>query len=255
MKARGNSIPVFAVNSDLQVAAELGVDDFVCIGNGFRIPAYVDRCRGVAKAFQDARINISANIAERVIYADKARNDTQLTVAQIIAGTVLHAMNATSVVYLSAPFSSDIGLQLPTVPSSTEAVAKDRAEVQEDEIAETSESRTRQYGIVFMDIWMPVLSGHEALMEIRGKIQGMTKEELSIVAMTACVTPGDQENERVKVKKEREVLHQCKLIQKKKREIFRKRTLAMLMNTGTGDVEESIRTANAIADNENEDED
>ncbi|KAF9358045.1 hypothetical protein BGX26_002566 [Mortierella sp. AD094] len=163
-----------------------------------------------------------------------------------------------------------------------EAVAKDCAEVQEDEVADTSKPKVRQYDIIFMDIWMPVLSGHEATVEIREKIQGVTKEEPFIVAMTACVMPGDREkciesgmnqylskpirkeelstildnwlDEQVRIEKEQKMLHQRKLIQKKKREILQKRTLAMLMNTGTGDVEESIRAANAIADDEDEDE-
>ncbi|KAF9115719.1 hypothetical protein BGX27_006666 [Mortierella sp. AM989] len=164
-----------------------------------------------------------------------------------------------------------------------EATAKARAESQDDDNYDASKSKVRQYDLIFMDIWMPIMSGHEATKEIREKIQGVTNEEPFIVAMTACVMPGDREkciesgmnqylskpirkeelstildnwlDGRVKTEKERKMLHQRKLIQKKKREILQKRTLAMLLNTGTGDVEESIRAANAIANDVDEDED
>ncbi|KAF9205974.1 hypothetical protein BGZ49_003220 [Haplosporangium sp. Z 27] len=163
-----------------------------------------------------------------------------------------------------------------------EAAAIDRAEGQNEDTDGISTSKVRQYDIIFMDIWMPVMSGLEATKEIRDKVSGVTKEEPFIVAMTACVMPGDREkcidsgmnqylskpirkeelstildnwlDDRIKVEKERKLLNQRKMIQKKKREILQKRTLAMLMNAGTGNVEESIRAANAIADDDDDDE-
>ncbi|KAF9433714.1 hypothetical protein BGZ76_009088 [Entomortierella beljakovae] len=159
------------------------------------------------------------------------------------------------------------------------SVAEENGENQENDAV----PRTKQYDLIFMDIWMPVLSGLEATKAIRGEVQGVTNEEPYIIAMTACVMPGDREkciesgmnqylakpvrkeelstilntwlDERAKVEKERKMLNQRQMIQKKKREILQKRALAMLMSTGNADVEESLRTANAIANDVDEDED
>ncbi|KAK3829102.1 MAG: hypothetical protein J3Q66DRAFT_24497 [Benniella sp.] len=108
--------------------------------------------------------------------------------------------------------------------------------------------------------------------------KGVTGEELFIVAMTACVMPGDREkciaigmnqylskpirkeelcamleqwlDERAKTGKQLKVQSQRKLIQrkKKKREMVRKRTLASLLVSMTGFAEESTEVSSTGVD-------
>ncbi|KAF9127022.1 hypothetical protein BGW39_006177 [Mortierella sp. 14UC] len=140
----------------------------------------------------------------------------------------------------------------------------------------------KQYDIVFMDIWMPVMSGHEATKEIRTTVPGVTSECPLIVAMTACVMPGDQQKcidsgmnrylskpirkeelsktledwleERAKAEEELRLLNQRKLIQKK-REILRKRSLAILMSRCEFGLVEAGLPSATIVTTEDEDED
>ncbi|KAG0379607.1 hypothetical protein BGX24_012480 [Mortierella sp. AD032] len=146
----------------------------------------------------------------------------------------------------------------------------------------------KQYDIVFMDIWMPVMSGHEATKEIRASVPGVTSESPLIIAMTACVMPGDQQqcldsgmnrylskpirkeelsktledwlDERAKAEEELRLLNQRKLIQKKKREILQKRSLAILTpgeeGREFGVVEPGLPSANIVnAEDEDDDDD
>ncbi|KAF9976290.1 hypothetical protein BGZ73_008836 [Actinomortierella ambigua] len=76
---------------------------------------------------------------------------------------------------------------LPT-DAAPEASKELSAEAQDEEA-----KQNRQYDLIFMDIWMPVLSGLDATMELRSTVQGVTGDEPFIVAMTACVMPGDRE--------------------------------------------------------------
>ncbi|KAF9549810.1 hypothetical protein EC957_002876, partial [Mortierella hygrophila] len=149
--------------------------------------------------------------------------------------------------------------------------------------------KVKQYDIVFMDIWMPIMSGHEATKEIRATVPGVTATSPLIVAMTACVMPGDQQkcidsgmnrylskpirkeelsktvedwlDERAKAEEELKLLNQRKLIQKKKREILQKRSLAVL-TTGVDEfgqqVEAGLPTVTVVNiedDDEDDDED
>ncbi|KAK3829592.1 MAG: signal transduction histidine kinase, partial [Linnemannia elongata] len=78
---------------------------------------------------------------------------------------------------------SRIGIVPELAGNGLEAVEKCRARAE----------AVKQYDIVFMDIWMPVMSGHEATKEIRATVPGVTATSPLIVAMTACVMPGDQQ--------------------------------------------------------------
>ncbi|KAF9286830.1 hypothetical protein BGZ68_002528 [Mortierella alpina] len=148
---------------------------------------------------------------------------------------------------------------------------------------EGTKAKPKQFDIIFMDIWMPVMSGHEATVEIRANVQGVTDEDPFIVAMTACVMPGDREkciesgmnqylskpirkeelctvlerwlDERAKVEKEQMMQNQRKLIQRKKREILQKRSLAILSGARAGDVETGLENAGILGADEDEDED
>ncbi|KAF9581265.1 hypothetical protein BGW38_001779 [Lunasporangiospora selenospora] len=53
--------------------------------------------------------------------------------------------------------------------------------------------KAKQYDLIFIDVWMPVKDGLEATTEIRAEVQGVTGMDPFIVAMTACVMPGDRE--------------------------------------------------------------
>ncbi|CAO3563379.1 unnamed protein product [Mortierella alpina] len=144
-------------------------------------------------------------------------------------------------------------------------------------------AKPKQFDIIFMDIWMPVMSGHEATVEIRANVQGVTDEDPFIVAMTACVMPGDREkciesgmnqylskpirkeelcttlerwlDERARAEKEQMMQNQRKLIQRKKREILQKRSLAILSGARAGDVETGLENAGILGADEDEDED
>ncbi|KAI9242583.1 MAG: histidine kinase-like ATPase, partial [Podila humilis] len=61
------------------------------------------------------------------------------------------------------------------------------------EAVDKTRARAEAYDIIFMDIWMPVMSGLEATTEIRTHIRNVTGDEPFILAMTACVLAGDRE--------------------------------------------------------------
>ncbi|KAF9416102.1 hypothetical protein BGZ94_010308 [Podila epigama] len=120
----------------------------------------------------------------------------------------------------------------------------------------------RQYDIVFMDIWMPVMSGLEATTQIRTTLPNVTGDDPFILAMTACVLAGDREkcidsgmndyiskpvrkeelseildrwlDERLKSQREKKALAEKKLIQRKKREMLKRRSMAILAGTKSG---------------------
>jgi CheY-like chemotaxis protein len=142
----------------------------------------------------------------------------------------------------------------------------------------------KQYDIIFMDIWMPIMSGHEAAKEIRSIVPGVTSESPLIVAMTACVMPGDQQkcidsgmnrylskpirkeelnkiledwlDERAKAEEELRLLNQRKLIQKKKRDLLQRRSSAILMNgQEPGQVEDGLPSATIVSTEDDDDDD
>ncbi|KAK3846013.1 MAG: signal transduction histidine kinase, partial [Linnemannia gamsii] len=80
---------------------------------------------------------------------------------------------------------SRIGIVPELAGNGLEAVEKCRARAEA--------KAAKQYDVVFMDIWMPLMSGHEATKEIRASVPGVTSESPLIIAMTACVMPGDQQ--------------------------------------------------------------
>ncbi|KAF9435263.1 hypothetical protein BGZ76_006600 [Entomortierella beljakovae] len=114
----------------------------------------------------------------------------------------------------------------------------------------------RQYDIIFIDVWMPVKDGLQATSEIRSTIDGITGTDPFIIAMTACVMPGDREkciesgmnaylskpikkeelsdvlerwlDDRSSTQREKKMMEEKKLIQKKKREMLRRRSMAVL---------------------------
>ncbi|CAO3567266.1 unnamed protein product [Mortierella alpina] len=130
------------------------------------------------------------------------------------------------------------------------------AQAQEQGSTEAPSVAAKQYDIIFIDVWMPVKDGLEATKEIREAIAGVTPSDPFIVAMTACVMPGDREkciasgmnaylskpikkeelctilehwlDERASAEKEQKMLQERKLLQKKKREILQKRSMAIL---------------------------
>ncbi|KAF8927164.1 hypothetical protein BGZ52_004781 [Haplosporangium bisporale] len=137
----------------------------------------------------------------------------------------------------------------------------------------SEDKRSKQYDIIFMDIWMPIMSGLEATTEIRANVLDVTDKEPFIIAMTACVMVGDREkclasgmneyiskpvrkeelcaildrwlDERARVERERKLQSQRKLIQKKKREMLKKRSLAILtgVRAGGGGQEPGLESA------------
>ncbi|KAF9968369.1 hypothetical protein BGZ70_004529 [Mortierella alpina] len=130
------------------------------------------------------------------------------------------------------------------------------AQAREQGSTEAPSVAAKQYDIIFIDVWMPVKDGLEATKEIREAVEGVTPSDPFIVAMTACVMPGDREkciasgmnaylskpikkeelctilehwlDERASAEKEQKMLQERKLLQKKKREILQKRSMAIL---------------------------
>ncbi|KAG0362791.1 hypothetical protein BG005_004168 [Podila minutissima] len=167
-----------------------------------------------------------------------------------------------------------MGITPEVANNGQEAVDKARARavaVQEARAAALASGQTdvddstlpvRQYDIIFMDIWMPVMSGLEATTEIRTHITNVTGDEPFILAMTACVLAGDREkcidsgmndyiskpvrkeelcdilyrwlDERAKRQREKAALAEKKLIQRKKREMLKRRSMAILAGTRAG---------------------
>lgn len=80
-----------------------------------RIPSILDRCKGVARAFQDAGMQIPSNITKRIIYLDNSRNNTQTATAQSVANAIRGMNDVTGVVYLTAPVFAEVGTSLPAM--------------------------------------------------------------------------------------------------------------------------------------------
>ncbi|KAG0337157.1 hypothetical protein BG000_005757 [Podila horticola] len=152
---------------------------------------------------------------------------------------------------------------------------------------ETDKSKkNKQYDIIFMDIWMPIMSGLEATTEIRSNVLDVTETDPFIIAMTACVMVGDREkclasgmneyiskpvrkeelcaildrwlDERSKKERERTMESQRKLIQKKKREMLKKRSMAILTGVragglGQGQIEPGLESAGLVDDEDHDD--
>jgi signal transduction histidine kinase/CheY-like chemotaxis protein len=72
------------------------------------------------------------------------------------------------------------------------------------------------YDLIFMDIWMPKMNGLDASSYIRKNLSGSTTDRPYIIAMTACVMPGDREkcitagmNDYISKPLRKEELEQC----------------------------------------------
>ncbi|KAI8362527.1 hypothetical protein B0O80DRAFT_101931 [Mortierella sp. GBAus27b] len=160
-----------------------------------------------------------------------------------------------------------------------EAVAKAQQQQQEGSAEQGTDSKDpatnsnpppRQYDVIFIDVWMPVKDGLQATREIRSTITGTSAMEPFIVAMTACVMPGDREkciesgmnaylpkpikkeelcsilerwlDDRANAEKEQQLNLQRKLLLKKKRKMLSRPSMAVMggpkgppssRNTGT----------------------
>ncbi|KAF9290863.1 hypothetical protein BGZ88_007149 [Linnemannia elongata] len=146
-----------------------------------------------------------------------------------------------------------------------------------------SDAEVKQYDLIFMDVWMPVKDGLEATEEIRKSVDGITGTEPFIVAMTACVMPGDREkclasgmnaylskpikkeelcsilekwlDARADLEREQKENHERKLLQKKKRELLQRRSMAVLGGAGGsgagGDIPDSPSVPSPSSDGTN----
>ncbi|KAF9930769.1 hypothetical protein FBU30_011305 [Linnemannia zychae] len=134
------------------------------------------------------------------------------------------------------------------------------ARVEGTEPVPNSDAVAKQYDLIFMDVWMPVKDGLEATKEIRKTVDGITESEPFIVALTACVMPGDKEkcltsgmnaylskpikkdelctvlenwlDARADLEHEEKLNYERKLLQKKKRELLQRRSMAVLSGNG-----------------------
>ncbi|KAG0306971.1 hypothetical protein BGZ98_001338 [Dissophora globulifera] len=181
-----------------------------------------------------------------------------------------------------------IGIKVELANNGQEAVDKCRARAEAVALARSSSfspeqcamaaaaasDGLRQYDIVFIDVWMPIKDGLEATREIRATVDGITSMDPFIVAMTACVMPGDREkciesgmnaylskpikkeelcsilerwlDDRAHAEAERQKNMERKTIQRKKREMLRRKSMAVLTGTRQAGVEEVDASAPAI---------
>ncbi|KAI9245683.1 hypothetical protein BDA99DRAFT_543582 [Phascolomyces articulosus] len=61
------------------------------------------------------------------------------------------------------------------------------------EAIEAAQAANTPFQLVFMDVWMPEMNGLEAVAKIRKELPNVTSIAPYIIAMTACVMPGDRE--------------------------------------------------------------
>ncbi|KAG0077522.1 hypothetical protein BGZ92_001880 [Podila epicladia] len=156
------------------------------------------------------------------------------------------------------------------------ARAHDASGGDDDGYGTNKSKKNKQFDIIFMDIWMPIMSGLEATTEIRANVLDVTETDPFIIAMTACVMVGDREkclasgmneyiskpvrkeelcaildkwlDERARKERERTLQSQKKLIQKKKREMLKKRSMAILtgVRAGTGPADPGLESAGLV---------
>ncbi|KAI7827487.1 histidine kinase-like ATPase [Gamsiella multidivaricata] len=80
----------------------------------------------------------------------------------------------------------------------------------------SDKKRIVPYDLIFMDVWMPKMNGLDASTFIRDHLSGGTVNQPYIIAMTACVMPGDREkciaagmNDYISKPLRKEELEQC----------------------------------------------
>lgn len=124
----------------------------------------------------------STSTASRRASSESSTSDNeQLTARLASIKTLVVDDNPVNVKVLSRMLTQ-IGIHSETANNGREAL----------EVISKAASTSEKFQLVFMDIWMPEMNGLEASEKIRKEVSKKTTDPY-IIALTACVMPGDRE--------------------------------------------------------------
>ncbi|KAF9985365.1 hypothetical protein BGZ65_011050 [Modicella reniformis] len=117
----------------------------------------------------------------------------------------------------------DAVTNIPLVAAPKDMILTEETPVLEDMTSEPtagdnlrSKRHIVPYDLIFLDVWMPKMNGLDASAYIREHLSGSTGNQPYIIAMTACVMPGDREkciaagmNDYISKPLRKEELEQC----------------------------------------------
>ncbi|KAG0251227.1 hypothetical protein BG011_007756 [Mortierella polycephala] len=122
---------------------------------------------------------------------------------------------------LSAPTDVMINLdieqqQQPTTGTESSSTSKDAQAKKDTSTSVSKKHATVPYDLILLDVWMPKMNGLDASAYIRKNLSGGTADRPYIIAMTACVMPGDRDkciaagmNDYISKPLGKEALEQC----------------------------------------------
>ncbi|GJJ76453.1 hypothetical protein EMPS_08812 [Entomortierella parvispora] len=93
----------------------------------------------------------------------------------------------------ATPSATTPSTMTPTTPPTTPPTAPTQTTSFGNDPRPHHEHRIVPFDLIFMDIWMPKMNGLDASTYIRKNLSGTTTDRPYIIAMTACVMPGDRE--------------------------------------------------------------
>ncbi|KAF9291170.1 hypothetical protein BGZ68_004875 [Mortierella alpina] len=91
-----------------------------------------------------------------------------------------------------SPALSGLGLSAPNTDAA-EPLPLSTATTLSDTSRALKAKHMLPYDLIFLDVWMPKMNGLDASAYIRKNLSGDTPDRPYIIAMTACVMPGDRE--------------------------------------------------------------
>ncbi|KAF8947307.1 hypothetical protein BGZ47_009604 [Haplosporangium gracile] len=159
---------------------------------------------GVQQIAQHSDLGIAASSAHGIdsglgLLADS--DDRLLVPGPPRAGSSISPMIADLAIESLNPTSSDL-TATPTISTATQK--------------SVAGPHIVPYDLIFMDVWMPKMNGLDASTYIRKNLSGNTPDRPYIIAMTACVMPGDREkciasgmNDYISKPLRKEELEQC----------------------------------------------
>jgi CheY-like chemotaxis protein len=107
----------------------------------------------------------------------------------------------------------------PAIGLSDSTKVLEPSSIEDDVSSNTNSSGSQRvvpYDLILLDVWMPKMNGLDASAYIREHLSGGTGNQPYIIAMTACVMPGDREkciaagmNDYISKPLRKEELEQC----------------------------------------------
>ncbi|KAF9178692.1 hypothetical protein BGZ50_007538 [Haplosporangium sp. Z 11] len=106
--------------------------------------------------------------------------------------------------------------QQSIIGAESNGTSKDAQAEQDGSTSISKNHVTIPYDLIFLDVWMPKMNGLDASAYIRKNLSGGTADRPYIIAMTACVMPGDRDkciaagmNDYISKPLGKEALEQC----------------------------------------------